>query len=193
MAVSSEGVPAQTLRPVNFSRPGRWLWLYGPLIIWAMLIFVGSTDLLSAVNTGAVLTRPLHWLFPHASDATLKTMHFVLRKAGHFTEYAILAWLAARAFRKSSRELLRLHWFWLSLLMVVAYALSDESHQSFIASRTGSIYDSMIDSLGGLTMLVLLAVRRRRAVSNGLDCLPDGRASDTRRAVESQKPARRQG
>jgi len=130
--------------------------------VWALLIFVGSTDLLSASKTAGFLRRTLLWVFPHTSAATLKTFELVARKAGHFTEYAILALLAARAFRNSSRELLRKHWFWLSLLLVVAYALSDEFHQSFVPSRIGSIYDSLIDSLGGLTALALLALRKRR-------------------------------
>jgi VanZ family protein len=125
-----------------------------------MLIFIGSGNLLSGSHTSPFLVRPLHWLFPDASDATLRTLHLVLRKIGHFTEYAILAWLAARAFRTSSRELLRRRWFWISLLLVVVYSLSDEFHQSFVPSRGASIYDSLIDSLGGLTMLALIAVRK---------------------------------
>ncbi len=138
------------------------LWRYGPLVLWAALIFIGSTDLLSASNTGGLLGRMVLWLFPHAGEATLRTLHFVLRKAGHFTVYAILALLAARAFRTSSREILRSRWFWVSLLLVVAYSLSDEFHQSHVPSRTGSIYDSMIDSAGGLTALAFLAVRKRK-------------------------------
>jgi len=134
---------------------------YGPLVLWAALIFIGSSDLLSASHTSAFLVRPLHWLLPHASDATLAAIHFLIRKAGHFTEYAILAALAARAFRTSSRTLLRKRWFWISLLLIVIYSLSDEFHQSFVPSRTPSIYDSMIDSVGGLTALVLLAIRVR--------------------------------
>ena len=149
-------------------RPHHRLWRYGPLIIWAALIFIGSSKLLSASHTALFLVRPLHWLFPHASDATLRTLHFLLRKAGHFTEYAILALLAARACRTSSRELLRSRWFWLSLLLVVAYSLSDEFHQSFVASRTASIYDSVIDSLGGLAALVLAAIRKGRKYGQDL-------------------------
>jgi VanZ family protein len=141
---------------------------YGPLVVWAALIFIGSTDLLSGTNTG-VLVRPVLWLFPHVSEATLALVHFLVRKTGHFTEYAILALLAARVFRTSSRELLRNHWFWVSLLVVVAYSLGDEFHQSFVPSRTASIYDSMIDSVGGLTALALLAIRGARSprVSKG--------------------------
>jgi VanZ family protein len=89
-------------------------------------------------------------------------LHFLLRKAGHFTEYAVLAWLSARAFQTSTRKLFRQRWFWISLLLVVVYSLSDEFHQSFVPSRTASIYDSMIDSAGGLTALVLMAIRKHR-------------------------------
>jgi VanZ family protein len=141
---------------------------YGPLVLWAALIFAGSTDLLSGSHTSLFLVRPLHWLFPQAGDETLITFHFLLRKAGHFTEYAILALLAARAFRTSTRPLLRSRWFWVSLVLVIAYSLSDEFHQSFVPSRTASIYDSMIDSVGGLTALVLLALRRGRAAAQDL-------------------------
>jgi VanZ family protein len=125
-------------------------------------IFIGSTDLLSASNTGGVLARPLHWLFPNASETTVRTLQFLLRKAGHFSEYAILALLAARAFQTSSFELWRRRWFWIALLLVVAYSLSDEFHQSFVPSRTASIYDCMIDSFGGLTALVLTARRKQK-------------------------------
>jgi VanZ family protein len=146
----------------GFSKPQHRFWRYGPLIIWAALIFIGSSNLLSSSNTSMFLVRPLHWLLPQAGDATLRALHFVLRKAGHFTEYAILALLAARAFRTSSRELLRSRWFWASLVLVIVYSLTDEFHQSFVPSRTASIYDSMIDGLGGLTALSLVALKTRR-------------------------------
>src|ERR1700687_4158884 len=95
---------------------------YGPLVVWAALIFVGSSSVLSASHTSIVL-RPVIWLFPNVSEATLAAIHFFVRKGGHLTEYAILALLAARAFRTSSREFLRSRWFWVSLLLVVAYSL----------------------------------------------------------------------
>ena len=140
---------------------------YAPLILWAALIFIGSSSVLSASNT-SIIVRPVLWLFPHASAATLALIHFLVRKTGHFAEYAILALLAARAFRTSSRELLRARWFWVSLLFIVTYSLSDEFHQSFVPSRTASIYDCMIDSVGGLTALALLAIRvRSPRVSKG--------------------------
>ena len=134
---------------------------YGPLVVWAALIFIGSSSALSSANTSVVL-RPVLWLFPHASEATLALIHFLVRKAGHLIEYAILALFAARALRTSTRELLRTRWFWVSLLFVVAYSLSDEFHQSFVPSRTASIYDCMIDSVGGFVALTMLWWRRHK-------------------------------
>lgn len=138
----------------------RRLWRYGPVVVWAALIFIGSSDVLSASHTGAFLIRPLHALFPGASAATLAAIHFAVRKMGHFTEYGILAGLAARALRTSSLESFSRRWFWIALIFVIVYALFDEFHQSFVVSRTASIYDSMIDTAGGLTVLLVIAWRQ---------------------------------
>src|ERR1700736_2243056 len=89
---------------------------YGPLVVWALLIFVGSGNVLSASHT-SILLRAVQWLFPNVRDESLAVLHLLVRKAGHLTEYAILATLAARAFRDSSHELPRRHWFWFSLLL----------------------------------------------------------------------------
>ena len=144
--------------------PGR-LRRYGPLVIWAALIFIGSSSILSGSNTSTFLMQPMHWLFPTANDSTLQLVHLLIRKAGHLTEYAILAWLAARAFRTSSNELLHHRWFLSALILVVLYSLSDEFHQSFVPSRGASLHDCVIDSVGGLTMLIVLAARWRRVRS----------------------------
>jgi len=49
--------------------------------------------------------------------------------------------------------------------LIVVYALVDEYHQSFVPSRTASIFDSLIDMAGGLT--ALLIVRKRSADFRG--------------------------
>jgi VanZ family protein len=130
-------------------------------------IFFASTGEFSAGNTSRILRPLLLWLFPGISEEGLTTAHFLVRKAAHFSEYAVLGFLAARAFTRSSRQVLSGHWFFAALLLVVLYALSDEFHQSFVASRTASIYDSLIDIAGGLTALLLYALWRRRAGRTG--------------------------
>jgi VanZ family protein len=137
-------------------------WRYAPVVLWLGLIFFASTNAFSASNTATLIQPLLRWFFPHISDERVRFFHFLVRKAGHFTEYAVLALLVARAFRASSHAFLRRGWFLAALLVVSVYALSDEYHQSFVASRTASIYDSMIDTAGGLTALALYAPTRAR-------------------------------
>lgn len=138
------------------------LFRYGAVVLWATFIFIGSGDVLSGSHT-SILLGPIHWLFPNASPETLALVHLLIRKAGHLSEYAVLALLSARACRTSSRVFLRSHWFWLSLIFVAAYALSDEFHQSFVPSRGASLHDSMIDTAGGLIGLVLFWLWQRRS------------------------------
>ena len=96
-------------------------------------------------------------MFPSTSPETLATIHFIIRKLAHFTEYAILGFLAARAFRTSPR------WFLISALLVVVYALIDEYHQSFVPSRTASVFDSLIDMAGGISALIFVSRKRAKA------------------------------
>ncbi len=126
------------------------------------MIWFASTGGFSAGNTSRIIRPLLLWLFPDITDARLATVHFFTRKAAHFIEYAILAFLARRAFITSARESLRNHWFVWSLVFVALVAGIDELHQSFVPARTGSIYDSFIDIAGGFTMLLLCSLYQRR-------------------------------
>ena len=136
---------------------------YGPLVLWAALIFIFSSGLFSGSNTSSVLRPLIQWVYPGISDAALGLIHGLIRKASHFVEYAILALLAARAFRTSPRDFLRNHWFAVSLMFVALYALSDEFHQSFVSTRTASIYDCLIDTAGGLAALLVISRRDKKS------------------------------
>jgi VanZ family protein len=136
---------------------------YGPLLLWLAFIWFASTGEFSAANTSQIVGPILLWLFPNLSEAQLATVHFLTRKAAHFSEYAVLAFLARRAFITSTHGVIGRYWFQLSLLLVVIYALLDEFHQSFVPSRTASIYDSAIDIAGGLTVLLICRQFGKRA------------------------------
>ena len=145
----------------------RLLTHYLPLIAWLAFISFASSGSFSAGNTSRIIGPLILWLFPNTTPETLVTVHFITRKLAHFTEYAILGFLAARAFRTSPRPAISSRWFLISATLVVTFALMDEYHQSFVPSRTGSFYDSLIDMAGGLTALLAHArlIRRRRGAS----------------------------
>lgn len=124
-------------------------------------IFFASTGNLSASNTSRIIRPLVLWLFPDISEASLLQVHFLVRKSAHFVEYFILALLAARAFLTSSHARLRAFWTLAAFALVATCALLDEYHQSMVATRTGTFYDSLIDMSGGATALVLVALWRR--------------------------------
>jgi len=83
----------------------------------------------------------------------LGTWDTILRKCAHMTEYAILAVLIARAAGSST----------VAFGLTVAYAATDEWHQTFVRGRHGSPIDVGIDAVGALIGLWLLG-RTRFAV-----------------------------
>jgi VanZ family protein len=132
-----------------------------PIILWMGVIFLASTDLGSAAHTGSIVMWGLRVLSGgRLSPAAMDEIHHLIRKTAHLTEYAILGVLLWRAF--SARSSLRAAAA--SLLVAALYACTDEYHQSFVPSRTASIYDVMIDTAGAALGIGLAwAVNAKRA------------------------------
>jgi len=94
--------------------------------------------------------------------------NFIVRKLGHFTEYAILYLLLYRAMKdsfKSKTALLA------SLVIVFLYASSDEIHQYFVPGRACRVRDVLIDTFGGVFIMAIIYFRKsklkNRSDSNG--------------------------
>jgi len=136
-----------------------------------VLIFAMSTDLGSASNTSLFVEPFLRWLFPSASHGTIQEIHFYIRKSAHLGEYAILGVLFWRALRHTiSSDARRSQWkvAVVALLLSATYAATDEFHQSFVPSRSASVRDVMIDTVGTFIGLCVVeagsAIRRRTDV-----------------------------
>lgn len=135
-----------------------------PAIVWMILIFLGSTDVLSAEHTSRFLVPFLRWLDPQITWSTLNSAQTIIRKLGHVTEYAILAALLWRAIRAgtmwNSKRWILFAMIWFGCAV---FAATDEFHQSFVPSRTSSFHDVMIDISGalvGLAICIALATRK---------------------------------
>ena len=80
----------------------------------------------------------------------------IVRKAAHFTEYAVMGFLWYLLLRKKRNNII------LSISATAFYAASDELHQRFVAGRSGQISDVMLDTCGGcfgvLAAFILLCV-----------------------------------
>src|SRR5437867_2441017 len=114
----------------------RFLKYWLPALIWLALIFVGSTDLLSAEQTSRFLVPFLRWLRPDISNEALAQIHFVVRKLGHILEYAILAMLLWRAVYSGTNLRAKMSFLFVAVWLTCGiFAASDEFHQTFVALR----------------------------------------------------------
>jgi VanZ family protein len=131
-----------------------------------LLIFIGSTDVLSAEHTSRFLVPFLRWLDPHISLAAINAIQSANRKLAHLIEYAILAALFLRALRGGTNLGTKMSLLFIAVWFVCGiFAVSDEFHQSFIASRTASPHDVLIDICGALIGIVLCLMFARRRLT----------------------------
>jgi VanZ family protein len=121
-------------------------WL--PPIAWMTVVLSASSAEFSAANTGSLIQSILAWLLPGLTQHHVDVIHGVTRKLAHFTEYAILGALWFRGLARSGAARPPVA-AWLALVISVACAVVDETHQSFVPSRTGSAHDVLLDSMGG--------------------------------------------
>jgi VanZ family protein len=152
---SSEGSAPPPTRAESLAR---WV----PVVLWATCISWFSTAAFSAQSTNSYIDPVLRYFFGELSAETFRFAHTIIRKTAHFFEYAVLGALLCRALtpsgtRPSRRIVVR------AIVYCAIYACLDEAHQYFVPKRTGSPYDSMLDTLGAAVGTLLFRVRRRSA------------------------------
>jgi hypothetical protein len=134
-----------------------------PLLIWLAVIFIGSTDLMSAEHTSRFIVPILLWLKPGMAPKTIWIILVVMRKCAHVSEYAILALLVWRALRNGPALHMKMSMLFGAILLACAlFAASDEFHQSFVKSRTPSVRDVLLDSAGAILGLLIGAGFKQR-------------------------------
>jgi len=140
------------------SKQGVFIRYWLPVLVWASLIFWGSTDLLSDRQTSRFIGPLLRWFVPDLSEEAVGRVQYGVRKLGHIAEYAVLAILLHRAIRgPAAGEKRAWSWrcaFW-AFGLAVGYAVTDELHQAAVATRYGSWLDVLIDAAGAAVGLAL--------------------------------------
>ncbi len=142
-----------------------------PVIVWAGVIFFFSTQQFSSANTSRIIGPILHWLTPSISTELELTVHFFVRKLGHWSEYFIFALLLMRALDQRSPQPYGFRKVVWTALVIFLYASSDEIHQLFVPARSASLNDILLDFFGGVCGLLLSYWQRQRAFRNEtLEC-----------------------
>lgn len=100
-----------------------------PPLIWMVIIFWFSSQ-------------------PDLPSNRIDVLDFILKKSAHFSEYLILTILWYRSLGQKSPMV--------PVLISLAYAFSDETHQLFVPGRGGALRDVFIDSLGIITAVFVI-------------------------------------
>lgn len=129
-------------------------WTFAPVFVWIGVIFFFSSPQGAMTETSRFIGPLINFFFPDMAETNRQLVHLYVRKTAHFTEYAILAFLTARMCA-ASLPLARWRYL-LPVLLVAVIASLDEFNQSFIASRSSSVWDVLLDISGGSVMTAFL-------------------------------------
>ncbi|SVB74745.1 uncharacterized protein METZ01_LOCUS227599 [marine metagenome] len=107
---------------------------------------------------GLIFTLTSSWFAPRFSfDATLDffgVLNYAVRKCAHAAEFGILTVFLFRSLHPKPLEVGKAR-LW-SVLLSLAYAASDEFHQSFVPMRSGKATDVLFDAAGIFAVAFLI-------------------------------------
>lgn len=134
---------------------GFWLRAWLPVVFGIGIIAIESTTLFGADQTSGPFRMVYQALFGPVSNQDWNSIHFYIRKSGHFFGYGLLAlaWLRAWWITLPRSEFLTDAM--LALLGTAMTASADELHQSLLQGRTGTVWDVLLDCAGAITLQFL--------------------------------------
>ncbi len=133
------------------------------MFLWTCIIF--SLSLQPADDSSKTSMGVVQWLLTHIlpesvveDEEVLSTLHLIVRKLAHFSEFCLLGVLAANGM-SSFR-----HRYGLAGMYGSIVAIMDESIQLFVDGRAGRALDVLIDNCGACfgVLIVWMVSRGRR-------------------------------
>lgn len=134
------------------------------VIAVAVMIFLFSaqegeeSSILSGRVTGFVVRLVVPGFDGLSAAEQLKTLNawsFYIRKAAHFSEYALLAMTLINFLRQQHSGKIKRMMGVLAWGAAALYACTDEIHQMFVSDRAAALMDVGIDAAGALTGVLL--------------------------------------
>ncbi len=124
----------------------RNIW-WGFALLVMGIIFFFSADTAAASDAKSSLF--VDWLYPFVSMGMSENhFSFLIRKAAHFSIYALLGLCVYNGCVHDER--MRTRAFWIAVGICFLYAAGDEMHQLFSNGRSAQISDVLLDTCGAL-------------------------------------------
>lgn len=150
------------MRKQHASGAGFWLWLsvagVWTLIIWRNSLFPASESAAQSSNVMELLAPLLS-----AIPIPVASLHTLVRKLAHMTEFALLGacWTAALTRIESGGCSAKKTRICYVLLICILTAMVDETIQAFVPGRGSLVTDVWIDTLGAVIGMGILCLFRR--------------------------------
>lgn len=141
------------------------------ILLWAMalgwialLFFFSGQDGAESGELSLMVTLYIRRICPWI-PLDQDTLHFFVRKAAHFSIFAVEGALLCAAMACSFRRIRRSAW--ISIAACACLAVLNEFHQSFMEGRSCEVRDMIIDACGaaagvGVVCLLIRLLRRRK-------------------------------
>lgn len=135
------------------------------LVIWMIFIFIMSSfnGNISSNQSGSIADL-IYNLF---NISNTEKVSLIVRKCAHVSEFFILGILVINLVSKYNVK----HISFISFIVCVLYASSDEFHQLFVPGRSGQVTDIFIDMIGtifSLLVMYLFNKFRKKSVFNNI-------------------------
>ena len=143
------------------------------LLLIVMLSFIWGNSLANGTESGAMSGRIMEWInrFLHMDKTGAETLHLVIRKMAHFTEFACLGLLLTWLFGMMGEK--KGHLLCMTLFCGMLAACVDETIQVFVPDRGPSPVDIWIDTCGVAAGMIFLLIGydyiRKKQTNNMLE------------------------
>ncbi len=134
----------------------RFLIYGGPVLVWMVFIFIGSTDLGRYENSWRFIIRVLNFLCPEFAqpetgewqvNVSMYQINTAMRRLAHVVLYGLLTFLTVRALQKGKPRL-RIRSLLAALLITIVYAGTDELHRYYQQNRHAKWSDITLNLYG---------------------------------------------
>ena len=127
----------------------RWMLLGGALLALNLMLIWGNS-LLSGAESGQMSSGIMAFVMEllRIPASFSDSLHLVIRKLAHLTEFACLAALISWCLGRVNVK--KVHQIWMAVLLAMAVGLVDETIQLYTPDRGPSLTDVWIDTLGAV-------------------------------------------
>lgn len=129
-------------------------------IIMIIIFLFSNADGNQSGGMSLKILELIHTVFSFINNTEI--LHTLIRKFAHMSEYAILCGSFIYGFSKNKFNTKEICFY--SLICTFIYACSDELHQLFIDGRSGNFLDVLIDTFGGLIMIIIYKWRNKNGI-----------------------------